>query len=408
MKFSIITLGCPKNEVDSEYYAKKLYEKGHSLTTLDNADFVILNTCAFIKDAISESLETYNELVEKFGKEKVIVTGCLVERLKHNMNTLFVRGDDIQHIDRVLSGNYHPSFEQRQQFIYNGERLNLNRAPYAYIKIQEGCSRRCTFCTIPSIRGKPRYRSIESIKKEAEKLAKKGKREIILVGEDLTLYKELLTLLKVLVKLPDVKLIRLLYLHPQGVKRDLIMFIRDNPKIARYIHIPIQHASGRVLRLMGRAGGERSVKKSIELVRNILPDAFIRTEVMVGFPEETESDFTTLLRFLEEYHIERIGVFKYSREEGTKSFSMSQVDDETKEERFERATLLASLLMEKTQKSLNNKRIRLIADTENMGRTEFDAPLSDFTVRFKKPVKPGKIFKKTVKYTENLALFAET
>ena len=296
----------------------------------------------------------------------------------------------------------------RQQFIYDGERLSLQKGPFAYIKIQEGCSRRCTFCTIPSIRGKPRIREIESVVKEAKKLAENGKKEIILVGEDLTLYKNLIDLLKALVKISEIKLIRLLYLHPQGLKKDLLLFIKDNPKIARYLHIPIQHANGKILRLMGRAGGERAVKKSIELVRDTLEDAYIRTEVMVGFPEETEREFNELLKFLEEYQIERIGVFKYSREEGTKSFSMPQVDEETKEERFERATLLASMLMEKAQKRLHNTRVRIITDTPTLGRTEFDAPASDFTVLFKKDLKPGRILKKTVKYAGDFNLFTET
>ncbi len=406
MKFSIVTLGCPKNEVDSEFYAKKLTEKGHKLTTLKDAEFVILNTCAFIKDAISESLETYNELKKQFGEDRIILTGCLVERLKHNIKARFIRPDDIEDIEKIFSQTYSPSFIHKQKLLYNGERLPLSALPYAYIKIQEGCSRKCTFCTIPSIRGKPRYRSIESVIDEARKLAKEGKREIILVGEDLTLYKDLIPLLKALNRINHIKLIRLLYLHPQGIKRDLLLFVKDNPKIARYFHIPIQHASEKVLRLMGRAGGERAVKKSIELVRSILPEAFIRTEIMVGFPEETETDFNTLLKFLEEYHIERIGVFMYSREEGTKSFSMPQIEEEIKKERYERASLLASLLMEKAQKKLHNKKIRLIADTEYTGRTEFDAPSSDFVVRFEKPQEIGAIFKKIVKYTGELELFA--
>ncbi len=410
MKFSVVTLGCPKNEVDSEYYAHKLSNLGYKyVESPDDADFILLNTCAFIKDAISESFETYESLKKKHGKEKVIITGCLVERLKHDLGCAkFIRGDDIHRIDEALKDKYTPVFTKKQRFLYNGERICSMYMPYAYIKIQEGCSRRCTFCTIPGIRGKPRSRDIKSVVEEANRLAETGKKEIILVGEDLTLYKDLIPLLERLVKINDIKLIRLLYLHPQGLKNELLNFIKDNPKIARYLHIPIQHASNKVLKLMGRSGGERAVRKSIETVRKVLPGAFIRTEIMVGFPGESERDFDMLLNFLETYHIERIGIFKYSREAGTKSFSMPQVEDEVKEERFERASLLASLLMEKAQKRLHRKRVRVIADTKEVGRTEFDAPSSDFTVLFKKPVNAGTVSRKTLRLTEDLTLTVAT
>ncbi len=406
MNFTFVTLGCPKNEVDTEYYIKKLQDRGHNFVkSPDSADYIFINTCAFIKDAISESMETYNELASKYGKERVIITGCLVERLKHNISDIkFVRGDDISRIDEVINNAYVPDFSKKQRFLYSGDRVCRENLPYAYVKIQEGCSRRCTYCTIPAIRGKPRYRNIESIHKEVEELVNIGKKEIILVGEDLTLYKDLIPLLKLLVGIRNLKLIRLMYLHPQGVKRELLEFIRDNPKIARYLHIPIQHASHRILRLMGRSGGERAVKKAIENARKIIPEAFIRTEIIVGFPEERESDFNKLLNFLEDARIERIGVFKYSREEGTKSFSMSQVDEDIKEERFQRAHLLASILMEEAQRSLDKKKVRIIADTSTMGRTEFDAPISDLSVRFQKPLNSGKIYRKKLLYTENSCL----
>lgn len=406
MKFTFITLGCPKNEVDTEYYIKKLSKMGHSFVEEpESADYIFLNTCAFIKDAISESMETYRRLVATYGEDKVILTGCMVERLKHKLsNTRFIRGDDIVHINKLINNTYVPDFSKKQHFIYNGERFYKDNLPYAYIKIQEGCSRRCTFCTIPSIRGKPRFRNIEEIKREALELSKNGKIEIILVGEDLTLYKDLIPLLDTLIKIDSIKLIRLMYLHPQGIKRELLEFIRENPKIARYLHIPIQHASERVLKLMGRSGGERAVKKAIENVRKIIPGAFIRTEIMVGFPEEQESDFNVLLNFLEDAHIERLGIFKYSQEEGTKSFSLNQVDEDVKEERFQRAHLLASILMEEAQKRLHKKRVRIIADTPRIGRTEFDTPTSDLIVRFKKPLLSGKIYRKKLLYSEESGL----
>lgn len=403
MNFTFITLGCPKNEVDTAYYIKKLQDLGHHFVyDAEKADYIFLNTCAFIKDAISESLETYEELTKKYTKERVIITGCLVERLKHRLEGVkFIRGDDIEKINEVIEGTYVPDFSKKQQFIYNGERFCIDNLPYAYIKIQEGCSRKCAFCTIPLIRGKPRTRSILSIKNEALELASKGKKEIILVGEDLTLYKDLIPLLKELTKIKDVKLIRLMYLHPNGVKKELLRYISDNPKMAKYLHIPIQHISDKVLKKMGRRGGERAVRKAIEYARELLPDAFIRTEIMVGFPGEDERDFEKLLYFLEEMHIERIGVFKYSNEEGAKSFRFTQVQDEIKEERFQRAYLLASLLMEEAKKKLNNKKIRVISDTSTIGRTEFDAPSSDFTVRFSKKTKPGNIYKKKIVYNEH-------
>ena len=406
MRFTFVTLGCPKNEVDTEYYIKKLIGLGHTFVKdRDIADFIFLNTCAFIKDAISESMETYEELAEKYGKERIIITGCLVERLKHNLSGIkYIRGDDIEKVDAVINGKYVPDFSKRQHFIYKGDRYCRDSLPYAYVKIQEGCSRKCTFCTIPAIRGKPRFRSVKSITKEVEILAKNGKKEIILVGEDLTLYKDLLWLLDALSSLKNVKLIRLMYLHPQGAKRELLQYMRDNPKIAKYIHIPIQHINGKVLKFMGRSGGERAVRKAMEYARKIVPNAFIRTEIMVGFPGEQDNHFEELLKFLEDIKIERIGVFKYSREEGTKSFSMEQVDEDVKEERFQRAHLLASLLMEEAQKSLNGKRVRVIADTNFLGRTEYDAPSSDFTVKFKKPLENGRIYRKKLVYKGDFEL----
>ncbi len=408
MKFTFVTLGCPKNEVDTEYYIKKLINHGHTFVRNGNAaDFIFLNTCAFIKDAISESMETYEELSKKYGKDRIIITGCLVERLKHNLSGIkYIRGDDIEKIDDVINNTYVPDFSKRQRFIYNGDRYCRENFPYSYVKIQEGCSRRCTFCTIPAIRGKPRLRSIESITREVELLSKNGKKEIILVGEDLTLYKDLILLLEKLSRLKKVKLIRLMYLHPNGIKKALLDYIHDNPKIAKYLHIPIQHVSEKVLKLMGRSGGERAVRKAVEYVRNVIPEAFIRTEVIVGFPGEKEKDFENLLCFLEEVRIERIGVFKYSREEGTKSFSMEQVDEDVKEERYQRAHLLASLLMEEAQKSLHGKKVKVIADTNFIGRTEYDAPVSDFTVKFQHPVNNIGIYRKKLLYKGDFNLIA--
>ncbi len=370
--------------MDSSYIGHVLVKKGYKIAdSIEEADRVILNTCAFIQDAIRESISEYKR-IKALGKE-VIVTGCLPERFRGilPMQAQFVRLDDIENIDEVLSHRYNPRFAIKQKFLYNGERLLDGHLPYAYVKIQEGCSRKCAFCTIPSIRGKSRSRGIDSVVSEVMRLVEHGKREIILVGEDLTMYSPgLLILLEKLSEIEKLSLIRLLYLHPQGVTRRLVKEIAQMSKVARYFHIPMQHISDKVLSSMKRAGGEHAVRKAVDMVRAFIPEAFIRTEVIVGYPTETERDFNFLLEFLEDRKIERIGIFKYSREPGTSSFYLGELPGNIVSDRFERANCLSDILMRNAQEKLVGKKVRVIAEKDG-GRTEYDAPLVDFSVHFK-------------------------
>lgn len=338
MKVYILNLGCPKNVVDGEVIAGNLLKEGFTLTTdLNSAEAVIINTCAFIQEAVEESDTYIKEFVKRkrAGKlEKVIVCGCFPERYRKSLIKLypdvdaFVGTENPEGVIRALLG-------KGGRFILSSRESRYSSIPeraistgfYAYVKISEGCSRRCSFCVIPIIRGKYRSKPIEMIVDEIKILVEKGVKEIVFVSQDTTFYGKdiykkpgLLRLLKAVDRIEGVKWVRLLYCYPSYFSKELIEFIGSSEKVVKYLDIPIQHISKSILRRMRRGTSPEYIKELIDMLRSRIPEIFLRTSLIVGFPGETEKDFKELLKFIKEYPFEYLGVFPYSDEEEAESF----------------------------------------------------------------------------------------
>jgi len=419
-KIFIEILGCPKNLVDSEFLAFSLEKEGFDLVEDEKeAEGIVITTCGFISSAEEESYERIREAIRRKKKgeiEFVAVGGCLIERRgelskKFKGVDIFFKLEDFSKLGLILKG------ERREDVV--GERKILTPFPYAYVKISEGCDRKCTFCTIPKIRGKHISRPIEVIVEEVRKIVSLGRKEIILVSQDSSLYGydlygryELPNLMRKLLEIGGVEIIRVMYLNPVGVNRDFISVLKDAGEKIPYLHIPIQHSSGKILELMGRPGGADGVRRAIEGLREEVRVG-IRTEIMVGFPYEDDKDFDELLRFLEKYKFERIAVFKYEKEDGTEAFYFPQIDEDKKNERFEIATTFAHSEMERQQEKLLNREIEVIIDEVKpylKGRTIYDAPLVDLSAKIigkKEGLREGDIIRATVKSVEDLDLLVE-
>lgn len=379
----LINLGCPKNLVDSEIIISSLQRNGFVLSTSpEDADFVIINTCGFIKGAVEEAKGYIEEFLKKKRKgefSKLLVAGCLPERFKESLLSLypdvdyFVGVNDILRIPEILKGkNEGKIFLSKKILSYDGLERAVSTYPYAYLKISEGCSKKCSFCTIPSIRGKYRSRKIEDIKKECESLVEKGYREIILISQDTTFYgvdiygrPSLTNLLSSLEKIEGLKWVRLLYCYPRYFEDALIKKIRDSEKIVKYIDIPIQHISKKILKLMKRGTPPDYIKKLIEKLRREINGVFLRTSLIVGFPGENKRDFEELKKFIVDYPFDYLGVFPYSDEEGTEAFNLKK--KLKKEEIEERAAEIYDL-QRKISRKLNRKRIGKVYDAIVDGR----------------------------------------
>lgn len=355
-KIGLISLGCPKNLVDSEIILGSLKDAGFQLTAQhEEAQVIIVNTCAFIGDAKIEAITTILEAAryKKEGQLKVlIVTGCMAERYKNDILTeipevdIVVGTGSIGEITNIIRERLFKEENCEQngpgtlvQELYaaipnnvdylDATRLISDDKPYAYLKIAEGCSNHCTYCIIPSLRGDYRSRTLENIVKEASYLVEHGKWELILVAQDVTRYgtdiygeKRLVSLVQALSAIEGVKRIRLLYCYPELIDDALIEEMRSNPKLCKYLDIPIQHISDRVLKLMGRRGNGEYIRSLLDKIRDRIPGVVLRTSLIAGFPGETEEDFQELCKFVEESHFEHLGAFAYSREEGTPAYKM--------------------------------------------------------------------------------------
>ena len=394
-KVGLISLGCPKNLVDSEFILGDFAEKGYEVVEADDADIVIVNTCAFIKPAEDETIETIQEFIElkkKGNLTAVGIAGCMIERRKDKILEMFpdvdfvIGTDELDHAAEIMEKSLKEIRHEPPHRIFSvlDTPRFVTTYPYAYLKIAEGCDRKCSFCTIPSIRGAHRARPMEDILTEAHSLAEMGAMELILISQDLTLYPKFPELLKRLGDV-DVDWIRLLYLHPAGVNRALVDAIASNPKIVPYFEIPIQHISDRILKAMARDGGRAAVERAIDLIRSRITDAFIRTELIIGFPGESEEDFNELMDYIQKTGFERIGIFRFWPEEGTPSALMEpKVDEDEIERRMEAAEHIAYHLMEKAQKRLLGKEIDVLIEDVHVrtayGRTVYDAPEVDLSI----------------------------
>jgi ribosomal protein S12 methylthiotransferase len=408
MKIGIISLGCPRNLVDSEVMMGLLKERGHSVVDeIGKSDVAIVNTCAFIKDATDESLDTIFSLIDLKNKKKIrhiVVAGCLIQRYKKELKKElkeidgFIGTGDLMNIDSIIGGiegkNRPFIVSEKPEFVYDSECKRDLIAPRhsVYVKIQEGCGNRCSYCVIPDIRGSLRSRPIEDILKEIKSLSRGNNiSEINIIGQDTTfygqdLYKKRRTaeLLRSIAELRKARWIRLLYTHPAHYTEELIEAIRGLDSVCKYIDLPIQHISDKLLKKMNRATTSASIRSLIEDLRERIPRLAIRSTVMVGFPGETDSDFKKLLRFVEETRFERLGTFIYSDEEGSRSFGFrKKVPDKVKKARLDEVMRLQQDISLDHNKSFLNEKIEVLIDEEDrksgnyIGRTEFDAPSVD-------------------------------
>ncbi|MGN1148156.1 MAG: 30S ribosomal protein S12 methylthiotransferase RimO [Lachnospiraceae bacterium] len=353
MKIMFVSLGCDKNLVDSEMMLGMLREKGYEFTDEEEeADIVVVNTCCFINDAKEESINTLLEMAElrKSGQLKALVAaGCLAERYKEEIQKEIPEVDAIlgtmaidsvaTAIEEVLSGHRENHYRDIDaEPVYGKKRIVTTGGHYAYLKIAEGCDKHCTYCIIPKVRG--RYRSVpmESLLKEAEELAESGVKELILVAQETTLYgrdlygkKSLPQLLHKLAAIPGIYWIRILYCYPEEIDDELIAAIKAEEKVCKYLDIPIQHASDRILKRMGRRTSKEDLMHIISRLREEIPDICLRTTLITGFPGETEKDHEEMLAFVDEMEFDRLGVFTYSQEEDTPAAAMpDQIDEEVK------------------------------------------------------------------------------
>ncbi len=378
-KVSLVSLGCPKNLVDAEVMLGCLAKEGFEVTTDEReADIIIVNTCSFIKEAKQESVDTILDLADRKHDARcrlLVVTGCLPQRYQEELAKelpevdIFVGTGDYPRIAEIITERRETSEQLRYtgdpNFIYDEELPRLKSSPHysAYLKIAEGCSNCCSYCVIPSLRGAFRSRPLAKLLEEARCLVAGGAREINLIAQDITGYgrdlangTSLERLIDELAKLDELRWIRLLYSYPDGITDGLIELIKREDKVCNYLDIPLQHISDPVLRRMNRRSSEAEIRGLIGRLRAEIPDITLRTSLIVGFPGETDEDFKNLLHFVEEAQFDRLGVFCYSREEGTPAAEMpDQVSERIKRERYKK--------LMRAQARVSFKRNRRLVDT---------------------------------------------
>lgn len=410
-KVGMISLGCPKNQVDAEHMLAMMDAEGWEIVDyVDGCDVVIVTTCGFIDDAKKEAIENILDMVE-LKKEgvisKIIVTGCLAQRYKDEIVKeipevdavvgIGANGDIIKTVEEVMSGvdtieKYPPQCELPLE----GQRILTTPQYWAYLKIGEGCSNRCTYCTIPSIRGNMRSRSMENVIDEAKQLAELGVKELILIAQDTTsygldLYGELKLpeLLNELCKINSIEWIRLLYCYPDRITDELIETMKNQEKIVNYIDLPLQHADDKILKAMNRRGDQALIRSVISKLRSEIPDVVIRTTFIVGFPGEGEEEFETLAEFVNEIEFDRLGVFTFSPQEGTPAYDMdNQVEDDVKTRRGEVIMQDQYSIMEEKNNEKIGKTYKVVVEDYDgysdsyTGRTYMDAPEIDGLVKF--------------------------
>ena len=412
-KIYFVSLGCDKNRVDSEEMLGHLKSAGFSFTYDEaEADIIVVNTCAFIDAAKEESIETILEMA-KYKKEgnlkKLIVAGCLAERYKDEILK------ELPEIDEIVGVNELPKIVEKAGAEFKNEkkeRVLTTGGHYEFLKISEGCSKFCTYCAIPYIRGKFRSFPMEEILEEAKSLASMGVKELIIVAQDSTLYgidiygeKRLPLLLKELCKIEGIEWIRILYCYPEEITEELLKVIAEEEKICNYLDIPIQHASDNVLKRMGRKTNHDDLVRIIKKTREIIPDVVLRTTLISGFPGETKEDHEILVDFVKEMKFNRLGDFTYSREEGTPAYKFpDQIEDEIKEERRDEIMALQETISLENNKALIGKVLDAfvegkIADEDvYVARTYMDAPDVDgcFFIKAERELLSGDIIKAKV------------
>jgi len=401
----IHTLGCPKNTADSDALRRMLLEKGFTVNDpygdddhlIEQSDVILINTCAFTGDAKKQSINEILRLsVYKNNGKKLLVFGCLAQRYKEELKAELPEIDALYGVgeEEKIAG-YLRGLRPRTPTGGGTASCDIGLRPhpyesagglpYAYIKIAEGCNRSCAYCIIPSIRGPLKSRPPEEILREAEALVKSGKKELILVAQDLTSYGangyKVHDLVRDMASISGDFRLRLLYLYPIGITDPLIDVIADEEKLCKYLDIPLQHSEDRLLKAMGRVGSKDSHRGLIKKLRAAIPGVTLRSTFIVGFPGETEEDFKALKDFVSETGFERLGVFRYSKEEGTPSARMrGQIRESVKRQRLDELMRLQAEISLRKNKALAGKKVKVLMDESGVGRLPSQAPEIDGVV----------------------------
>ena len=417
MKVGFVSLGCPKNQLDTEVMLHEVASAGYEITPEETeADVVIINTCGFIESAKKEAIDNILDIAwlkKHRSLRAIIVTGCLAERYREQLLEEFPEIDAVlgvgsihnivEAIEAVTvkkkkgSKRKYSSFEDKETVRLGGDRILTTPEYMAYLKIAEGCDNRCAYCAIPSIRGKFRSRTMEDIVKEAKQMDALGVRELCVVAQDTTRYGldlygeyKLAELLHKITEETSIPWIRILYCYPDKITDALVAEMRDNPRILKYIDMPIQHISDNMLRAMNRHGDKQMILDVISKLRREIPDITIRTTFIVGFPGETEEDFVELCEFVKQTKFDRAGVFTYSREEDTVAYDMpDQIDEQIKTDRMDIIMRRQFEINEERNRSMIGKTIRVLCEDYDpvgeihFGRSASDAPEIDGKVYFK-------------------------
>jgi len=424
LRIGIVSLGCPKTLVDSEVILGKALGARYSITQdIGESDVVLLNTCGFIKDAKEESIEALLKLLALKKEKKilgVIVVGCLVQRYAEELQKEFPEVDgfigsgDYMRIAEVLKkvseGKKFVSVHKAGYLAEAGEtRVALTPLHSRYLKISEGCDHACSFCVIPALRGRFRSRHVGDLLQEAKQLAEEGAKELVVIGQDITRFgwdyagKSLLPqLLEALGTVKGVKWVRLLYTYPSTLTDEILQAIAKSKQVCRYIDLPLQHINDKILKAMRRGGTKLQAVELVRKIRAMIPEVVIRTSFIVGFPGETEDDFEELLAFMRETKFERLGIFKYSQEEGSAAAEFpDQVPEKIKEERYHRAMQLQQEIAREVNRRFIGRELRVLVETQDpkdperwTGRSAMDAPEVDGSVllKTKKPITAGKFY----------------
>lgn len=375
IKVGFVSLGCPKNQLDTEVMLHELHDAGFEIVSEDiEADVVVINTCAFIESAKQESIDNIIDvgwLKKNRDLKAIVVTGCLAERYREEIFSELPEVDAVlgvgsihnivEAVTKAAAGERYSSFEDKNEVKLGGERVVTTPEYFAYLKIAEGCDNKCTYCAIPSIRGKFRSRPIDDLVNEAKEMDRIGVKELCLIAQDTTRYgkdlygdyklDELITRITEETSIPW---IRLLYCYPDKITDRLVDVIANNPRVLKYIDLPIQHISDRMLKAMNRHGDGKLIRSVVKKLRERVEGIVIRTTVIVGFPGETEEDFTELCEYIKEAKFDRLGAFTYSREEGTAAYDFEdQIDEQTKQDRYDIVMATQSNIVDE----LNSKKI---------------------------------------------------
>lgn len=420
-RVGILSLGCPRNLVDSENILGRLSQKGYPVTGLDKADIGIVNTCAFIDDASEESIDAVLDLIDLKRKgrlKKIIVYGCLTQRYREKLQK------ELPEVDAFVGTLSFPALAGSRQRRENHrqDRFPLTDRHYAYLKICEGCINNCSYCVIPKIKRGFNSLDIESLLDKVEILDSEKIAELNIIGQDITGYgidlygrTKLVELLGgIIKKAKNIGWIRLLYLYPSRITDALLDLMRDQPKLCKYIDLPLQHANDRILKLMHRDTAKIDILNLIEKIRKKIPGVSLRTSLIVGFPSETDKEFKELIKFIEEVKFERLGAFIYSREEGTPAYNFKkQIPHRIKLERFNILMSKQQIVSEEINKKFKGETLDILIDEKEngryLGRTQYDAPEVDGLVYInsKRELKPGDFVKARIADTLEYDLVGE-